>query len=124
MVKEAYKFAIPPLVVGALCLIPGWKWAAGVLIFLGLFVFYFFRDPEREIPSEPGVVVSPADGHVVVIVDEQLDPTMGHLISVFVWIWGVSKRRAAVAGRVAVGVYRPGKFYAGFRLAASSENVQ
>ena len=45
MVKEAYKFAIPPLVAGAACLIPGWKWPAGALIFLGLFVFYFFRDP-------------------------------------------------------------------------------
>ena len=78
MVKEAYKFAMPPLVVGAACLIPGWKWVAGVLIFLGLFVFYFFRDPEREIPSDPGAVVSPADGHVVAIVDEMLDSTMGH----------------------------------------------
>lgn len=124
MVKEAYKFAIPPLVVGAACLIPGWKCAAGVLIFLGLFVFYFFRDPERKIPSEPGTVVSPADGRVVVIVDEMLDSTMGHRISIFLSIWNVHIQRAPVAGRIADVVYRPGKFYAAFRSAASVENEQ
>src|SRR5271166_5181194 len=78
MVKEAYKFAIPPLVIGAACLAFGWKWPAAVLIVLGLFVFYFFRDPERTIPSEPGSVVSPADGRVVEIVDEEFESKMGH----------------------------------------------
>src|ERR1700683_1308320 len=63
MVKDAYKFALPPLIAGAVCLIPGWRVAGAMLIFLSLFVFYFFRDPERTIPSEPGSVVSPADGH-------------------------------------------------------------
>jgi phosphatidylserine decarboxylase len=124
MVKEAYKFAIPPLVVGAACLIPGWKWAAGILIFLGLFVFYFFRDPEREIPSDTGAVVSPADGRVVVIVDEMVDSTMGHRISIFLSIWNVHIQRAPFAGRVGNVIYRPGKFYAAFRSAASSENEQ
>jgi phosphatidylserine decarboxylase len=124
MVKEAYKFAIPPLVMGAACLIPGWKWAAGILIFLGLFVFYFFRDPEREIPSDMGAVVSPADGRVVVIVDEMLDSTMGRRISIFLSIWNVHIQRAPFAGRVGNVVYRPGKFYAAFRSAASIENEQ
>jgi phosphatidylserine decarboxylase len=124
MVKEAYKFAIPPLIAGAACLIPGWKWAAGVLIFLGLFVFYFFRDPEREIPSDPDAVVSPADGHVVAILDEMLDSTMGHRISIFLSIWDVHIQRAPVAGRIADVVYRPGRFYAAFRSAASHENEQ
>ena len=124
MVKEAYKFAIPPLVAGALCLIPGWKWAAGVLIFLGLFVFYFFRDPERQIPSDPHAVVSPADGHVVAILDEMLDSKMGHRVSIFLSIWDVHIQRAPAAGRIADVVYRPGRFYAAFRAAASRENEQ
>src|SRR6202050_3507830 len=124
MVKEAYKFAIPPLVVGVACLIPGWRWAAGALIFLGLFIFYFFRDPEREIPSDPGAVVSPADGHVVAIVDEMLDSTMGHRVSIFLSIWDVHIQRAPAAGRIASVVYRPGKFYAAFRSDASRENEQ
>jgi phosphatidylserine decarboxylase len=124
MVKEAYKFGLPPVVVGLLCLIPGWKWAAGVLVFLGLFVFYFFRDPEREIPADPGAVVSPADGHVVAILDEALDSQIGRRISIFLSIWDVHVQRAPVAGRVGNVIYRPGKFMGAFRAAASNENEQ
>ncbi len=124
MVKEAYKFSIPPLVLGLAALIPGWKWAGGILIFLGLFVLYFFRDPDRAIPSDPGVVVSPADGHVMEIIDEPLDGKMGHRISVFLAIWDVHIQRAPVAGRIANVMYRPGKFYAAFRSSASRENEQ
>ena len=68
MVKEAYKFGVPPLLIGAVCWALRWKWEAGVFIFLGLFIFYFFRDPHRKIPDTPHTVVSPADGHVVEIV--------------------------------------------------------
>lgn len=124
MVKEAYRFAIPPLAIGVLCIFFGWKWPAAILIFLGLFVFYFFRDPERTIPSAPSVVVSPADGRVVEIVDELLDSTMGHRISIFLSIWDVHVQRAPVAGRIANIIHRPGKFMGAFRSAASRENEQ
>jgi phosphatidylserine decarboxylase len=124
MVKEAYRFGVPPLVAGAACLVAGWKWPAGILIFLGLFVFYFFRDPGRAIPADPGAVVSPADGHVVAIVDEPFDSIAGHRVSIFLSIWDVHVQRAPVAGRIASVVYRPGKFYAALRSAASRENEQ
>src|SRR5271154_2902266 len=124
MLKEAYKFAIPPLVFGVACLAAGWRWPGGVLVFLGLFVFYFFRDPNRVIPTAPGTVVSPADGHVVEIVDEMLDSRMGHRVTIFLAIWDVHVQRAPVAGRIADVVYQPGKFYAAFRSAASRENEQ
>jgi phosphatidylserine decarboxylase len=124
MVREAYKFGLPPIVLGVLCLIPGWKWAAGILIFLGLFVFYFFRDPDRKIPAEPGLVVSPADGHVVEIVDEPLDAHPGKRVSIFLSIWDVHVQRAPVAGTIAGIVYKPGKFYAALRKSASTENEQ
>jgi phosphatidylserine decarboxylase len=102
----------------------GWKWAAGILIFFGLFVFYFFRDPERTIPSDPGAIVSPADGRVVEIVDELFDGNPGHRISIFLSIWDVHVQRAPSAGRVADVVYRPGRFYAALFSAASRENEQ
>ncbi len=124
MIKDAYRFALPPLIVGAICFIPGWKWLGGILIFLGLFIFYFFRDPQRIVPSDASLIVSPADGHVVEIVDEMLDSVVGHRISIFLSIWDVHVQRAPAAGRIADVVYRPGRFYAALRSAASRENEQ
>ncbi len=111
MVKEAYRFAIPPLVAGALCLFFDWRWPAGILFFLGLFIFYFFRDPERVIPSESGAVVSPADGHVVVIVEEPLwrGRARSGGASAFFFSTGTHVQRAPVAGCIGSVVYKPGK---------------
>ena len=122
MLNEGYKFGLPPIVVGAVCFAVGWKLAAAVLIFLGLFVFYFFRDPDRIIPSAPGTVVSPADGHVMEIVEEELDSQQGRRVTIFLAIWDVHVQRAPVAGRIVDVVYKPGRFYAAFRAAASREN--
>jgi phosphatidylserine decarboxylase len=124
MVKEGYKFCAPLLILGLIALALGWRWTGGVLIFLGLFVLYFFRNPHRTIPSAPGLVVSPADGRVMEIVEEPLDGTVGWRISIFLGIWNVHVQRAPVAGRVADVVYRPGRFYAAMRSAASRENEQ
>jgi phosphatidylserine decarboxylase len=94
------------------------------LVFMGLFIFYFFRDPQRTIPAEPGLVVSPADGHVVEIVEEALQGVPGRRISIFLSIWDVHVQRAPVAGRIGSVVYKPGKFYAALRSAASEQNEQ
>ena len=124
MVIEGYKFGLPPVVLGALLLFLGWHWAGAILIFLGLFVFYFFRDPERTIPADADNILSPADGRVVEIVDEMLDSVIGHRISIFLAVWNVHIQRMPTAGRIADVVYRPGKFYAAFRSDASRENEQ
>jgi phosphatidylserine decarboxylase len=101
MVKEGYRFSLPPLILGVIALALGWHWAGGILIFLGVFVMYFFRNPKRTIPAEPGLVVSPADGHVLEVVEELLDGTMGRRITIFLAIWDVHVQRAPVKGRVA-----------------------
>jgi phosphatidylserine decarboxylase len=124
MIREAYKFALPPLAVGVACLLLSWRWAGVIFIFLGLFVLYFFRDPDRAIPSDPGTVVSPADGRVVEIVEEPLDSHGGHRVSIFLSIWDVHVQRAPVAGRVASVVYQKGRFYGAYKALASRENEQ
>jgi phosphatidylserine decarboxylase len=124
MVRDAYRFALPVIAAGAVCLMFHWHWAAGILFFLGLFIFYFFRDPNRTIPTEPSAVVSPADGQVVEIIDEAFDGAPGQRISIFLSIWDVHVQRAPVAGRVAKVQYKPGKFYAALRRAASEQNEQ
>jgi phosphatidylserine decarboxylase len=124
MVKDAYRFALPPLVAGIVCVAIGWKILGAVLIFLGLFVFYFFRDPERTIPSDPAAVVSPADGHVVEIVDEPFESVAGKRVTIFLAVWDVHVQRAPLAGCIVKVEYRPGKFLAAFRPRASEENEQ
>ena len=124
MVSEGYKFAAPPLVLGLLALVPGWHWLAGVLLFLGIFVLYFFRDPDRVAPASGDAVVSPADGRVVEVVEESLEGAPGRRISIFLSVWDVHVNRSPVAGTIRRVDYKPGKFYAALRARASLENEQ
>ena len=124
MVKEGYKFAVAPLGLGVLALALRWNWAGGILVFLAAFVLYFFRDPERIVPADPAVVVSPADGRVMEIVDQAMGSRPGRRVSIFLAIWDVHVNRAPLAGRIRKLDYRPGRFLAAMRSRASAENEQ
>ena len=124
MVKEGYKFAVAPLGLGVLALVLGWNWVGGILVFLAAFVLYFFRDPERIVPADPAVVVSPADGRVMEIVDQAMGSRLGRRVSIFLAIWDVHVNRAPLAGRILKLEYRPGRFLAAMRSRASAENEQ
>jgi phosphatidylserine decarboxylase len=124
MVKEGYYFGLPPLALGGVFLLLHWYMAAGVLLFLALFVLSFFRDPERVIPAEPGVVVSPADGRVMVVREEENAGRPGKRISIFLAIWNVHINRSPAAGTITKLEYRPGKFLAAMKERASVENEQ
>jgi phosphatidylserine decarboxylase len=124
MVKEGYYFGLPPLVLGGAAFLLHWYVSATVLLFLALFVFSFFRDPDRVIPVEPGAIVSPADGRVVVVTEEKNAGLPGQRLSIFLAIWNVHVNRAPVSGTITNLVYRPGKFFAAMRERASLENEQ
>jgi phosphatidylserine decarboxylase len=124
MVRDGYKFAAGPLILGILALLFHWSWVGCVLLFLGLFVLFFFRDPKRTPPQDPDAIVSPADGTVMEIVEEQLSGKPGRRISVFLSIFDVHVNRSPVAGRITAIEYRTGKFYAAMRGKASAENEQ
>lgn len=124
MVKEGYYFGLPLLALGGGAFLLRWNVAAVILVLLALFVFSFFRDPERAIPSEPGAVVSPADGRVVVVTEEESAGRPGQRVSIFLAIWNVHVNRAPAAGTITKMDYRPGKFLAAMRERASFENEQ
>ncbi len=124
MVKEGYYFGLPPLVLTGVAFLAHWIVAAILLLCLAAFVFYFFRDPERVIPSDPGAVVSPADGRIVVVVDEEYAGRPGKRISIFLAIWNVHVNRSPAAGTILAMDYRPGKFLAAMMARASTENEQ
>lgn len=124
MVKEGYYFGLPPLVLSGVAFLVHWIAVGIVLLCLAAFVFYFFRDPERVIPDEPGTVVSPADGRVVVLTDEDHAGVPGKRISIFLAIWNVHVNRSPAAGTILTMDYRPGKFLAAMMARASTENEQ
>jgi phosphatidylserine decarboxylase len=124
MVKEGYYFGLPLLLIGGAAFFLHWHIAAYLLLFLALFVFSFFRDPDRVIPSEPGAIVSPGDGRVVVVQDEDYAGKPGKRVSIFLAVWNVHVNRSPAAGRITKMEYCPGKFVAAMRASASAENEQ
>src|SRR6267154_2053370 len=114
MVKEGYYFGLPPLVLGGVSFLLHWYVAAVVLVLLAAFVFSFFRDPVRVIPTELGVVVT----------DEESEGKPGKRVSIFLAVWNVHVNRSPAAGTITKMEYRPGKFLAAMRERASAENEQ
>jgi phosphatidylserine decarboxylase len=91
---------------------------------IALFVLQFFRDPARTIPQKANVVLSPADGRIVVVEKTQ-DPYAGRealKISVFMNVFNVHSNRAPVDGKIDKAQYFPGKFVNADLDKASIEN--
>jgi phosphatidylserine decarboxylase len=85
---------------------------------LAVFVAFFFRNPKREIPPDPRVIVSPADGKVVKV-DRVGNVTK---LSIFLSLFDVHVNRSPIAGRIEAIDYKKGTFKAAFNHAASVEN--
>ncbi|HOX90347.1 MAG TPA: phosphatidylserine decarboxylase [Burkholderiaceae bacterium] len=108
------------LVVGWLF---GFAWSLPLWL-IAIFVIQFFRDPPREVPAEPGAVLSPADGRIVKV-EKVRDPYAGRdslLISVFMNVFNVHSNRAPVDGTVEKVEYSAGKFVNADLDKASTEN--
>jgi phosphatidylserine decarboxylase len=121
-----------PFVAGGLVatFLMGWIW--GPLAAFGavvtLWMAYFFRDPDRTIPTRDGLVVSPADGMVQLIVDAVPPPEldMGGMprprISIFLNVFDVHVNRVPIGGTVARARYKAGRFHNAALDKASDEN--
>lgn len=97
-------------------------------IVLTLWCAYFFRDPKRVTPTDPNLVVSPADGKVV-IVKKMVPPSELDLgneelyrISIFLNVFDVHINRVPVAGLISRILYYPGKFFNASLDKASEHN--
>jgi len=88
---------------------------AGILaLACAAFFLYFFRDPERITPDDEDVIVSPADGKVIVvekIFDDRFVNEHVYKISIFMSIFNVHVNRVPLSGRVAAVNHEPGRFY-------------
>jgi phosphatidylserine decarboxylase len=100
-----------------------------VLALLGVVVAFcfcgFFRDPDRVIPDQPGGIVSPADGKVIVVDTIESTPFFDgrcKKISIFMSVFNVHVNRIPFDGAVRKVRHHPGKFFAANLDKASSQN--
>ena len=125
--SEGWPFIIPLALVTLLLFAFGWKNTAMIALVLTLFVLFFFRDPERRVPEGGDVVVSPADGTVIVVKDvfepDYLKQDMKQ-ISIFLSVFNVHVNRSPFSGTVEIVKYNPGKFHVASVDKASLDNEQ
>ena len=96
--------------IACLFLLP---WGAIVVGILILYTLYFFRDPQREIPTDPALIVSPADGLIVgveEVIEAEFSKESRKRISIFLSIFDVHLNRSPIAGEVIHSDHKPGLF--------------
>ena len=125
--SEGWIFILPLVIVTVLFFILGWRYPGYTVLALTIFVLFFFRDPERVVPQGNNLVVSPADGRVVVVKDI-FEPTYlkqdVKQISIFLSVFNVHVNRAPIGGKVDTVKYNPGKFHVASVDKASLDNEQ
>jgi phosphatidylserine decarboxylase len=119
-----------PFILVALVLALAAAWWLGRLaalpfVVLAAFFVFFFRDPDRTVPTGDNLVVSPADGRVM-IVGDPFGPAAPQgewqQVSIFLSPMDVHVNRAPVSGRVVKVEYHPGKFLPAYREDAGTHN--
>jgi len=119
-----------PFVGGALAValalgaIFGWLLALPGLV-LGAFFLFFFRDPDRRSPSDADIVLSPADGRVLIAgpaVEGAAPPGVWQQVSIFLSPMDVHVNRVPASGRVTRVSFTPGRFLPAYRHDAGTIN--
>lgn len=127
--KEGYPFILIFLVIGVLTEFishPVSYIVSGFSFLLALQCIYFFRDPERKIIVDESFVLSPADGKIMEIGEEDI-PVLGgkvRVIKIFLSIFNVHVQRSPLSGRISSIEYKIGKFLDARDKRAAIENEQ
>lgn len=123
--KEGMQYGIIPLISGIIFLFAK-LWVIAVLfIFIGISAFLFFRQPNRIVNENAGLIYAPADGRVVHISDEYENiffKDIAHRISIFMSIFNVHINYAPINGVVECIKYTPGRFKKADIIALNESN--
>jgi phosphatidylserine decarboxylase len=124
MVRDGYFYAMPLIAVGLLIV-----WAGSVVLalpafLLAAFFLCFFRDPERAISSDPGAIVSPADGKVTDISLQTINGTARMRISIFLNVFNVHINRSPISGVIRNVAYKKGQYLNAMNPASADMNEQ
>jgi phosphatidylserine decarboxylase len=125
--KEGYKFLAISILATFIVLLFS-KFIGLILILITVWVYYFFRDPERYSINDNGYLVSPADGLITDISERsgpeelRLENTTYTRVSVFMNVFNCHVNRVPSSGQVEEIYYKPGKFLNASLDKASEEN--
>src|ERR1019366_4323563 len=131
MVKDGYWYGLP-LVLIAGGLMGFWLRERSLFLLivtiffaiLSLLVLNFFRDPERQVPEEVDAIISPADGLIVQLAEEEFEGRPVRRLSIFMSPLDVHVNRAPIAGSIKAINYKQGSFRVASQDRASLENEQ
>ena len=125
MVRDGIYYALGMLLVAAAI---GWLTHSFILalipILLAAFFLWFFRDPERVVPAEAGLVVSPADGKVTDVSATQMNGVPCTRISIFLNVFDVHINRAPIGGIIKSAIYKKGQFGNAMAETSAADNEQ
>jgi phosphatidylserine decarboxylase len=136
MVRDGYFYGAGCLLAaGVIVWLAAWPYAIPVLL-LAAFFLWFFRDPERQIPTNPGAVVSPGDGRVTAVAQVAADGISSgsssgsssgnrrQRISIFLSVFNVHVNRSPIEGVIRDVRYQRGKFLNAMSSHSAEENEQ
>ncbi|HEV2114211.1 MAG TPA: phosphatidylserine decarboxylase [Terriglobales bacterium] len=124
MVRDGIYYALGLSVAAAVLAWLSNPWWAMPPLLLACFFLWFFRDPERAIPADPGLVVSPADGKVTDVSTIQVEGKPRTRISIFLNVFDVHVNRSPVTGTIRSSEYKTGKFLNAMNPACAERNEQ
>lgn len=125
VIKEGYAFIAAALlltIVVGFAISPYWAVAPGMLT---LFFAFFFRNPKRMIPEDSSLVVSPADGKVMGVVEVEHDDFVNepcNKVIIFLSVFDVHINRSPIAGEIKFQQYTCGRFIPAYKDAVGFEN--
>jgi phosphatidylserine decarboxylase len=124
MVRDGYFYGVGLLIAaGLLFWLTSWPWAL-VPVLLAAFFLWFFRDPQRAIPTGPGLIVSPGDGLVTQTVRIETPDGPRQQISIFLSVFDVHVNRSPIAGTITAVRYQKGKYLNAMNPASADQNEQ
>jgi phosphatidylserine decarboxylase len=124
MVRDGIYYGLGMLAVAALLAWLAGPWYAVPPVLLAAFFLWFFRDPERRVPEEPGLVVAPADGKVTEVGEVTVEGRTRRRISIFLNVFDVHVNRSPIAGVVREVEYRRGLFKNAMGSISAEHNEQ
>jgi phosphatidylserine decarboxylase len=111
MVRDGYIYGLSSLAVATVLVWATGSWEWGILpVLLAAFFLWFFRDPERAIPTATGLVVSPADGLVTETATIETPDGARQRISIFLNVFNVHVNRSPIGGVITAIRYQKGQY--------------